>query len=459
MTLLNRRPSLRRRSTIGPDGWSTRPRPRIGRGLISALLVVLLGGGLFATVPPAPARADALSDARAKQTQLQKQIAAQKAAIASLNASQQALGVRLANTKATLGSVITNLDGVKIDLVAMVVSVAQSQAKVDELDATVAQLDRELADYAAQEAAKQVQLDASKAMLAARIRTAYDTDRTSLLQSLLTSQDFTDVLSQVSDHLDFAAQDKALAQEISSEQQVLAVLHQTTELARGQATTLSQAATAQKANLASQLSDLAAEKARLQVLQTQYENLLAAQQRQFATLSHNKAALRSKLAAEAAANAKLSALIHKLVLQALQAGGIPSVYNGTLQWPMGGVVTQEFGCTGFPVEPPLGNCAHFHTGIDIATTYGTPIHAAGAGKVIFAGQSPYDPAYIVIIAHSASLVTWYAHIVTNIPVHVGQYVLAGQVIAYEGCTGWCTGPHLHWAVQLNGTWENPRLFL
>ena len=46
-----------------------------------------------------------------------------------------------------------------------------------------------------------------------------------------------------------------------------------------------------------------------------------------------------------------------------------------------------------------------------------------------------------------------------IPVHVGQWVTAGQVMAYVGMTGNTTGPHLHWAVQLNGTFVNPRLFL
>ena len=42
---------------------------------------------------------------------------------------------------------------------------------------------------------------------------------------------------------------------------------------------------------------------------------------------------------------------------------------------------------------------------------------------------------------------------------MGQYVGKGQILAYEGMTGWCTGPHLHWAVQLGETWVNPRLFL
>ena len=69
-------------------------------------------------------------------------------------------------------------------------------------------------------------------------------------------------------------------------------------------------------------------------------------------------------------------------------GGIPSEYNGTFMWPMEGAVTQEFGCTGFSWEPPLGNCDHFHRGIDIAGPMYTPIRAAGHGKVVFAGQEP-----------------------------------------------------------------------
>jgi murein DD-endopeptidase MepM/ murein hydrolase activator NlpD len=133
---------------------------------------------------------------------------------------------------------------------------------------------------------------------------------------------------------------------------------------------------------------------------------------------------------------------------------------------MAGDVTQEFGCTGFVYEPPLGNCAHFHTGIDIVAPEYTPIRAAGDGVVLFVGPNPYDPpwarAWIVIIAHSQSLTTWYAHIdASSHPpaVSKGQFVQQGQVIAYEGNTGNSTGPHLHWAVELNGSFVNPRLFI
>ena len=91
---------------------------------------------------------------------------------------------------------------------------------------------------------------------------------------------------------------------------------------------------------------------------------------------------------------------------------------------MPALVTQEFGCTGFASEPPLGNCAHFHNGIDIADPMYTPIHAAGAGRVVFAGPARRTAAWVVIIAHSSHLLTWYAHIDDArhpIPVRVGQW--------------------------------------
>jgi murein DD-endopeptidase MepM/ murein hydrolase activator NlpD len=70
-----------------------------------------------------------------------------------------------------------------------------------------------------------------------------------------------------------------------------------------------------------------------------------------------------------------------------------------------------------------------------------------------------DPAWIVIVAHSAELQTWYAHMQPRYPVRVGSHVDRGQVIGYEGNTGHSTGAHLHWAVMLNDEFVNPRLFL
>jgi murein DD-endopeptidase MepM/ murein hydrolase activator NlpD len=454
-TLLTRRPPVDAR------GWTTaRARPKPSRRGLIALLVVALAGGLFVSVPPPNASADALSDAYAQQRQLEKQIAAQKARLAQLTADQAALSKQLSSTKATLSSVVDDLTSVKTSIVQMTVEVAKAQAAVDEMDATVAQLDRELADLQQQEQAKIADLAARKAILADRIRTAYDTDRTSLLETILSSADFTDVLTDVGYHLDFAEQDKLLADQILQDQQVLGVLHQNTELTRSQADSMRQAAAQQRAQLDTQLADLDSAKARLVDLEDQYQGLLAAQQAQYAELAANKAKVAAELAAKLAAEKKLSHLIDRLVAEALAKGGIPSKYSGTLHWPMSGIITQPFGCTGFYLEPPYGSCAHFHRGIDIATAAGTAIHADGPGKVIYAGNAPgSDPAYIVIIAHAQNLWSGFWHVQPNIPVHVGQYVTTSTVIAYEGCTGWCTGPHLHWQVELNDRPTNPRLFL
>ena len=182
-------------------------------------------------------------------------------------------------------------------------------------------------------------------------------------------------------------------------------------------------------------------------------------------MAKDSAALAKQIAASEKAEAALQKEIDRLVKERARRGSIPSIYNGTLKWPMSGTITQEFGCTGFRWEPRKGSCRHFHSGIDIAAPLYTPVRAAGSGIVVFAGPNPYDRsprAWIVIIAHAENLVTWYGHLDNkshSIVVRAGQQVVTGQVIAYEGLTGRTTGPHLHWAVESNGGFMNPRLFL
>ena len=115
-------------------------------------------------------------------------------------------------------------------------------------------------------------------------------------------------------------------------------------------------------------------------------------------------------------------------------------------------------------EPPLGNCAHFHRGIDIVASYGDR-HPGGRRWRRVRRLQPLRPpgnrAWIVIIAHAQDLQTWYAHM---LPPHPGGIVRVrtvnkGQHIGYAGSTGNSTGSHLHWAVHLNDNWVNPRLFL
>ena len=98
-----------------------------------------------------------------------------------------------------------------------------------------------------------------------------------------------------------------------------------------------------------------------------------------------------------------------------------------------------------------------HTGIDIGVPYGTPIHAAAAGTVIYATwMEGYGN--LVVIDHGNGLATAYAH-QSQIAVSYGQQVNQGDVIGYVGCTGHCFGPHLHFEVRINGAPVDPLGYL
>ncbi|MDE3190537.1 MAG: peptidoglycan DD-metalloendopeptidase family protein [Acidobacteriota bacterium] len=116
-------------------------------------------------------------------------------------------------------------------------------------------------------------------------------------------------------------------------------------------------------------------------------------------------------------------------------------------WPVSGPITSPFG-------PRWGG---FHPGIDIGVPEGTPIHAAAAGTVIYCG---WETGYgnLVVIDHHNGLATAYAH-QSRIAVSCNEDVSQGQVIGYSGCTGYCTGPHVHFEVRVNGTPVDPLGYL
>lgn len=130
----------------------------------------------------------------------------------------------------------------------------------------------------------------------------------------------------------------------------------------------------------------------------------------------------------------------------------PSPGNGAcgplrLASPVKGMVTSGYG-------PRWGRN---HDGLDIAAPTGTPIRAAECGIVSFAGvQSGYGN--MVCVKHSSRFETCYAHM-TKHAVSQGQRVSQGQVIGYVGCTGNCTGPHLHFETRVDGSARDPRPYL
>ena len=129
-------------------------------------------------------------------------------------------------------------------------------------------------------------------------------------------------------------------------------------------------------------------------------------------------------------------------LRILRDPGAASVQG--LVWPVRGMITGVFG---------ENRGDHIHTGLDIATAAGTPIKAAAAGTVILLGwQGGYGN--FVCIRHPG-LVTCYAHL-SSYATAFGAFVRQGQTIGRVGCTGNCSGPHVHFEVRRGPeAWSTP----
>ena len=102
------------------------------------------------------------------------------------------------------------------------------------------------------------------------------------------------------------------------------------------------------------------------------------------------------------------------------------------------------------------NIIRAHKGVDYAASTGTPIMAAGDGKVIFRGtKGGYGKT--IILQHGGNITTLYAHMSNfNRNVGNGSRVKQGQTIGYVGQTGLASGPHLHYEYRKNGVHLNPR---
>ena len=105
---------------------------------------------------------------------------------------------------------------------------------------------------------------------------------------------------------------------------------------------------------------------------------------------------------------------------------------------------------------PILHRIRAHHGIDYAAPTGTPVKAAGDGRIRFAGvMGGYGN--LVEIEHSRSVVTVYGHLSRFAQgTRVGAHVTQGTVIAYVGMTGLATGPHLHYEYRVNGVFKNPQ---
>lgn len=101
--------------------------------------------------------------------------------------------------------------------------------------------------------------------------------------------------------------------------------------------------------------------------------------------------------------------------------------------------------------------SQFHKGIDLAAAYGSPVYATGDGVVTYAGWVRGYGRFVKI-QHADGYETRYAHN-SALHVSVGDTVSQNQHISDIGCSGRCTGPHLHYEVRKDGKPTNPDIFL
>jgi murein DD-endopeptidase MepM/ murein hydrolase activator NlpD len=439
-------------------------RARRWRLLHLLLGVALLAPGAAMQIPPTPAAADSLSDAIAQQQRLAKLIADQRAQLTKLQNQQSDLTNQIAQTQTTLAGVSSSIDDAQAQMTSLQTEMTGVQAHFDSLVTQQVVLQTRLAQLTNEQDAKQRELDIREQILASRLVAVYESDQTPVLEQILTAHSLTDALSQASYYSSLSQADKALADQITEDQTTLAQIRQSVEMAESANADLEAQVDSQRSELDAEQQKVAAASTHLADLKTQLDKQLNAYQTNKSKLASSQAALAAAIRSNGKAVDQLANQIDKLVRQNKGKSRIPSAYNGKLHWPMSGVISQQFGCTGFASEPRVGSCAHFHEGIDIVAPCLTPVRAEGSGVVVFVGYNPYDTApkaWLVIIAHSTSLVTWYAHMTAKqIPgIYAGAPVVTGQLIGTENTTGHSTGCHLHWAVRLDGTFMNPRLFL
>ena len=175
------------------------------------------------------------------------------------------------------------------------------------------------------------------------------------------------------------------------------------------------------------------------------EELTASQEAEFEAMIRERQREDAERQSQADQERRRAAQLAGQELPPEQPSGAPSEFS----WPVSGPITSPFG-----MRPnPLGQGMEMHPGIDIGAPMGSTVTAAAGGKIIWAkAYGEYGNA--IIIDHGGLTSSVYGHL-SQIFVAEGQEVVRGQAIGAVGCTGRCTGPHLHFEVRVNGNAVDP----
>jgi murein DD-endopeptidase MepM/ murein hydrolase activator NlpD len=467
-----------------------------------------------------------LADARSAQQSLAATLARQRADLDRLQRKSADLDTQLDLARAELKAVTAEYDRVSTLLDQVRGQVEEIEARIAELHEQIDVLDRELVAVALDINRRSNDLDEREALLEDHLRSAYERSQTSLLELMLSARSLDQATAEVGYLINVSDQDTILAEDIRAIREELETRRQTLKDgrraladARAVARDEEDALKARRDELTvleAQLAELraAADRKRAEQeaalnaaleakgsveediakneqaataagrLSRQLQQQAAAQQaaieearRRAAEEAARRAAAeqaaREQAARDAAIaqqNASNAAARDAAAAAARRAAEQAARQNASssygFRWPERSFrITQEWGPTGFALEPPYTYRGtyypHFHTGIDFANGCGTPIYSVGAGVVAASGQPllPWDTGFGVVVDHGAGIQTWYWHMQARVVVSPGTIVTSESLIGYEGTTGMSTGCHVHFAVNHHGVWENPRNYL
>ena len=385
----------------------------MARRLALALLLSFIVA-LPAALSTPSAHADRLSSLQAK-------IAAAQARESELSSEIGSIEGRIRTLEQQVGGVSAQLETLERDL-------ALQQEKLDRIT-SLFELQTEQLDFLKHEYA--VALGA----LNRRLIDLYESDNPTTLDVLLATESLSDFLDQVDYVRHLGSQDALITTQVNTAKVRMHSAREKTKVTRNKVATVTR-------TIAVRTAQVRSEKERLLISEKGLAKAKGHKREQLASIQQSKEEYLHEVAGLQASYGAVSAQI--------QASGSSS-YDSTpsasgLIWPVNGPVVSPFGL----------RWGRLHAGIDIGVGYGTPIHAAASGTVIFAGwMGGYGN--FVIVDHGGGLSTGYAH-QSSIAIGGGS-VSQGQVIGYVGCTGHCFGPHLHFEVRINGSPVDPLGYL
>ena len=274
-----------------------------------------------------------------------------------------------------------------------------------------------------------------------RLVDLYEQGEPSALEVVFDSKSVTDLVDQAQVVESLGAQDTSIASQVGSAKERVKAQREHTKRFRS-------LVAAELRTIAVRTNQVRALRDRLVASQNQLAAARANKRDALQSVKESKSEFLHEAAGLQAASSSLAAQIRSA--QSASSYSTPSDTTPSAAgfiWPVNGPVTSGFGM----------RWGRMHEGIDIGVGSGTPIHAAAAGRVVYAGwMSGYGN--LVAIDHGGGVSTAYGH-QSSIAVSVGQVVAQGQTVGYVGCTGHCFGPHLHFEVRINGTPVDPLGYL